>query len=114
MKARPRHSTAGQNVDVHVVDGLPSVLAGIDHQAKPLCSATLAAQPRRHRHQAGRERRVGPSQIDDRRVMRDREYERVERRLRIEVLNGDHVVVARNDVGGHLPGGNSAENAVVH
>ena len=35
--------------------------------------------------------------------MRDRKHERVRRRLRIEILDGDHLVIAIDDVGGQLP-----------
>ncbi len=99
---------------VYVADSLAPELAGIDHQAKALLSAAIGAQLRGDGDQARRQRRFASRQIGDRCVMRNRDYERMRRRLGVEVLDRDHVNVPENGFCGHLAGGDLAEDAVIH
>lgn|GEM_PF-5686818 len=103
--------SAGENMNVQMIDRLTAVGAGVYHETK----SALMLRPKRGGgfHQRGYfvggtlERMLG--NIGDVPFGQD---EQMHRRLRIRVFNRDHAVLAMHDFRGYLAGNDLAENAV--
>src|SRR5690349_6580825 len=98
---------------VQVHHGLPAVLVAIDDEPEPGVRDLLRLRDRGGRAQepAG-ERLVGGFDIDDRRDVLPRNHEDVRRRLRVDVAEGDDLVVRKDGSCGDFPGDDAAEEAI--
>ena len=67
---RPRHGTPGQHMDVHVIDSLPAIIAGIDHEPEASLRAGFTPDRGRGREQPPRRRRIVLCEFGDRRMVR--------------------------------------------
>ena len=112
---RPGHRTATEHVRVHVLDSLPSVLAGVEDD--PVAGRVDALGGRDLARRAdefvqltvargGESRHVGEMIPGD--------HQDVRRRLRVDVTEGENPLPVEHYRGRDLSGSDSAEQAVRH
>ncbi len=99
---------------MHVTDGLTAVRTRIDDQTISALAAALRSQFRRDRNHPAGECGARQRCFMHRAVMCEWHYEQMRGCLRVEVFDGNHVIVTVNHARGYLSAPNLAENAVVH
>src|SRR5579864_1082244 len=111
LAGRPRHVTAGEHMDVEMIDGLTAVGARVYDE--PKTAFVLRANPRRCFHQ-----RRNFIRRPFERVLRYicdvalGQNEQVHRRLRVHVLDCDDPVLAMHDLRGYFACDYFAKNAI--
>ena len=115
LTGRPRHRAPAKNVQVQVADGLATISTLVHHHAiatvlEPEVTRNLCG----HRQEVTCQWRVCLVDLGDPANVAHRDDQDVRRRLRGEVMKGDHMVVAVNDLCGNVAGSDPAENALRH
>lgn len=106
--------TPTHEVEVHMVDGLPAILAGVDHQSVAAVEAQLPGEAGGLRHHVGEQFAVVGGEIVHRGVVAGRDHQNVHRSLRVDVVESNHSLIAVNEVGRDLTVDDSTEQAFSH
>src|SRR5690349_20137764 len=97
---RRRELAAAEHVNVEEVHRLPRVRAGIDHRAVAAGDALRRGDLRGGEHDLSHERRI--ARFVERRDVYAGDHEHMRRRPRIDVAEGDGMLVLPYDPGGNL------------
>src|SRR6266508_2997596 len=104
----------GREMEVEVVDDLTALRPGIAREAiSALAVARALRQESRHAHAMPHDRLVASLEPRDRLDVPLGNDQQVDRRLGVEVLEGEDQVVLVFDVGRAFPGSDAAEGAAV-
>ena len=111
----PGHRAAPKQVRVHMPDGLPAVLTGVEDKPvpgvlDPLGRGDLAGRADKLVKQPAARR----GEFTHVREMVLRDHQDVGRRLGVDVTEGDNTLPVQHYRGGDLPGSDPAEQAVWH
>src|SRR4051812_23105656 len=115
LPRRPREAAAAEHVQMDVEDRLPCLCVGVEDRPEPAVGVALIA---RHRGGAAEhltdQRLVAGLKIVQRRNVPLRDDQRVQRRLRVDVVEDHEVVVFVDYRCGNLLAHDAAEQAIGH
>lgn len=111
----PGHRAAPKQVHVHMPDGLPAVLAGVEDEPVPgVVDALGHGDLARRADKLGKQPVTGRGELTHVREVVPRDYQDVGRRLGVDVTEGDDTLPLQHYRGGDLSGSDPAEQAVWH
>src|SRR5579864_99856 len=115
LPGRPGHLASAEQMDMQVVHGLTAALTRVDDEAEARLVDALVLRDRlRDVEQASPQRVLGRRQLGHRFDVLAWEHEHMDRCLRVDVADGQHLVVLADKRGRLFVCRNGAEDAIVH
>ena len=115
LRRMPTQPLSSQQVEVEVKDDLPAFAVAVQYQAEaPLGDTLLSGDAVRHQEEVPKESIITLACIKERREMPAGNNQDVDRRLRVDVLEGHRFFVLVDDLGGMLPLGDLTKETGLH